>query len=62
MSNINWNKSYLLTAEQVALLGLTEKSVAELGKTSQSIPDLARLADAMGSLTVDDLSRWKDEA
>ncbi len=27
VSNINWDKSYLLTAEQVALLGLEDISV-----------------------------------
>jgi len=59
--NINWEKSYRLTAEQVSLLGLDGKSVAELKTRSKHIPDLARLADAMEHLTVGDLRKWAED-
>ncbi len=60
-ANINWDKSYMLTAEQVGLLGLEDKSVAELNTRSKNIPDLARLADAMDHLTVGDLRKWAED-
>ena len=58
--SIDWGKSYLLTAEQVSLLGLHGKSVNDLDTTSD-IPDIARLADAMDRLTVADLRKWNEQ-
>jgi len=59
--NINWDKSYMLTAAQVGLLGLEDTSVAELKTGSKHIPDLARLADAMDHLTVGDIRTWAED-
>ncbi len=65
-SVIDWDKSYLLTAEQVNLLGLLGTSVNDLD-TSVDVPDvpdvpnLARLADAMNRLTVVDPAKWKEQ-
>ncbi len=44
--NISWDKSYLMTAEQVSLLGLLGISVHELN-THRDVPRLAHLAEAM---------------
>ena len=63
MSNINWDKSYLLTAEQVGLLGLNDISVTEIGSLAgtTSVPGLAQLAEAMDNLSVADLARWNNK-
>ena len=61
--NINWDKSFILTADQVATLGLEHKSIAELGTRhmmADRIPDLAHLADALENLTLADLARWQE--
>lgn len=54
MSNINWDKSFFLTAEQVSLLGLDGISI-NLMSIAEDAP---RLAEALNRLTVSDLSKW----